>query len=302
MSFTLNNFIILPGDIILTRDYSLVSKCIQFITRSKFSHALLCVKEGMVIEATKDGVYLKGIHEVIVNKKYDIKVLRYKNLSEEQLFRIDEYARSKLSTTYSKKQAIYAGLKKKVICFSDDSFDAQFCSKLVAQSFQSANILLNEHRVNCTPADLESSNKLNVVDNCLIEAVDSIENNSAYIELRQSLFNQIRTVTKSNVQNFEDVALFLADNPKYDNDICEVINKSGYLDLADSVTSCYVVKFCDELMLETDVGYVVSNLSLQLKYKKDELDRYTYLHTLYNKFYVARQLEFFRIKKHYITN
>ncbi len=74
-----------PGDVIVTGNHDPVSAAIQRATGSQVSHVMVCVGDGMIVEATEyrnladdrhGGVYLRPLSEVIAGKYVDRIVVR----------------------------------------------------------------------------------------------------------------------------------------------------------------------------------------------------------------------------------
>jgi hypothetical protein len=72
----LNYYNLHKGDIILTRMDDDVSKKIQTLTGSNYSHASLCLTSTSIIEATLNGVNLFSPLYFVFNSRDDLKVLR----------------------------------------------------------------------------------------------------------------------------------------------------------------------------------------------------------------------------------
>ncbi|HAU5054588.1 TPA: hypothetical protein JD053_22205 [Klebsiella michiganensis] len=160
-----------PGDIILEHGYKLHSLAIMQITGSHYSHAML-YEGSTIIEATSSGgVFSKVPNRFAVVNKNDLKVLRLeKEISHEDMKNITMTARTLTGSSYNKAEAVKAGKKKKP---KHKKSNGQFCSRLVAQCYNSVDIKLVENINYCSPADLEKSPLLIEVDDAVKEASEA---------------------------------------------------------------------------------------------------------------------------------
>ena len=154
--FVLNISQLKPGDIILEHGYKVHSIAIAAATKSHYSHAMLYVG-GTIMEATSHGrVYSRVPNRVIVLNQDDLKVLRLKNpIPLRNLKLITEFARNLSGSKYSVREALLVkggGIKQQA-----NMTRKQFCSRLVAQSYNEAGIQLVSNNNFCSPADLEHS-------------------------------------------------------------------------------------------------------------------------------------------------
>ena len=112
----------------------------------------------------------------------------------------------------------------------------QFCSRLVAQSFESFGLKLVENSSYCAPQELDESEQTVRVNGCVREATDAeidFANSENPLEkqanITNSIFLKIRSVTGQDIQTFEQLLDFLLVNNQYDNRITSIIKESGYL-------------------------------------------------------------------------
>lgn len=222
------------GDIILTTSMAAVSKAIRVATRSDISHAMVYVEDRSVIDATGEGVQARNTQRLLFEDECSIHVLRLRaGFVDEQLEVVRTYLRSRIGTQYSAREAIQTALggarrwSKK-----------QFCSRLVAQAFAEAGIMLVNNPNFCSPADIKDSPLLFAVADATIDV--SIEEEALWEGLEdtpQLMRNAINVIldgarVKDNaIQTFDDLHHHLAEHPEDDSYVCDLLDKSGYLTL-----------------------------------------------------------------------
>ena len=119
----------------LTTTKSAVSTAIRRATRSDISHAMVYVEDRSVIDATDEGVQARNTQRLMIEEACPVHVLRLRTgISAEQLAAVRTFLRGHIGTRYSKKEAVLAGLGG-----AQSWTRQQFCSRLVAQSFQVAS-------------------------------------------------------------------------------------------------------------------------------------------------------------------
>lgn len=152
------------GDIILeSGNTKIISSTIKTVTGSHYSHAILYIGRS-VVHATSDGVYSKNPQRILVDNINDLKVLRCCDVNSNQLEKICDFARNQIGSLYSVAEATLSPVLGKTE--KKASAREQFCSRLVAQAYYyGANISLVKNPDYCSPADIERSQLLKVVDN-----------------------------------------------------------------------------------------------------------------------------------------
>ena len=131
---TLNEEVLVVGDIILTTTNKVDSKAIRKFTKSDISHAMVYVDPCSVMDATGEGVHARNTQRMFFPEDCAIHVLRPKSpLSKRESDIICNFVRSHVGTEYSKREAaatLVTGLR---------NWSAkQFCSRLVAQAYATA--------------------------------------------------------------------------------------------------------------------------------------------------------------------
>lgn len=242
--FILELSLLRPADIILTGNKTLTSLGIRAATASRYSHAALYIG-GTTIEATLDGVFSKSPQRLLFDRATDVLVLRSKRpLSRDEAHAICDYAQSKVGSLYSIPEAIT--VKARSLLNHKDS-DRQFCSRLVAKSFEHANFDLMNLRspAFCTPRQLSLCKAFEAVEGVVRpasaqEIAFAMTEDPAQENLRQTyewlgkvrkLVTQTPELAKKwDIQAQNDVNDFLVAHPEYDDQVSEFLKSSGYLE------------------------------------------------------------------------
>lgn len=225
---------LMPGDVVLSRVPTLLSKGIRFAARAEYSHAMLYVGYGSIIHADGAGVHAQNVQRELVRRKDDFRVLRLQEEDPEASGRAIEFARASVGTEYSRIGAIgsvYRSARRRA------RTNRQFCSKLVAEAYNYAGIKLVPDPSFCSPAALAGATKfLRKVPGCVRQAteaeVSAAKSNSMLVR-QQEATNQIMSVARSltgrDVQTIEQLFAALEDFPDADSKICAAVVESGYL-------------------------------------------------------------------------
>jgi len=224
------------GDIILTTQSALQSKVIRKISDSDCSHAMLYLSRGSYIHADRKGVHSGNTQRVIFEDIDHAKVLRVKNCSPDIIEKICDHARTKVGTQYSVSQAIKSAIYRSTMNAGD--FNRQFCSRLVAQSYDFGGVALTKNPDYCYPEDLARSPRVHEVPNCVrpaspqeLEYAASDNPLEMQAEITNFILAEARSVFGKDVQTLEQITAELLRNPDKDQLICEIYNSSGYLDI-----------------------------------------------------------------------
>ncbi len=226
-------------DIVLTRSKHLRSKAIRYFSEGDYSHALICVSDFSLIEATVKGrVFSENPQRLIFKNIDDCKVLRYKGtLNQEDQSQIELFLRSQISTLYSIKEAVRT---KKYETTDEEAQEAgQFCSRLVAQAFNHVDINLVTNPNYCSPENLNSSELLETVPDIIrIATEEEIAFSKTKSQIKENqiqnylwLDNVVKLAKKEKfiILNQDDVGLFLIKHPQYDKQVCKFIKNTNYL-------------------------------------------------------------------------
>lgn len=222
------------GDIILFRSSSETSELVRRITKSQYSHAILYVGVGSVIDSDGYGVQSNNIQRLLIEKPDDIVVLRLKDNALRNRIRIVEmFARRNIGMQYSTSEARIAALKKEAEAKEPNR---QFCTRFVAQAYESAGIDLVENAAYCVPEEILDSKLLFQIENPTRKAnqkeIDYANSESPLVkqrEIHNKILNHTREVSGKDIQTLEQLTELIISNPEYDEEITEFIKDSDYL-------------------------------------------------------------------------
>lgn len=236
--FILNYKELKPGDIILESGKKSHSKAIQQFTNSNYSHAMICVEIMSIIHAEKKGIFSLNPQRLLVEEKNDLKVLRLKEpltSSEEKV--LEQFLRSKIGSLYSVQDALLV-MKRDPLKTSNNQF--QFCSRLVAQAYNSLGYKLVDNPDFCSPEEINQSNQLVEVKNIVRKAtridINFSSSKNMVLENQKSTYmwlNKVRDFASKkynySIHTQIDVMHFLLKYPDADNKVCRFIKDSDYL-------------------------------------------------------------------------
>ncbi|MBE5221354.1 MULTISPECIES: YiiX/YebB-like N1pC/P60 family cysteine hydrolase [Pectobacterium] len=255
--FILNYDRLEPGDIILERGYSQHSELISKQTNSDYSHAMICVG-GTIIEATREGgVFSRIPNRSTVRDINDFKVLRLKEYPGDEVIKVlCNHARCLAGSQYSVVEALKVKAPDFLREFEKDS-RKQFCSRLVAQSYNKAKINLVDNINFCSPGDLERSRLLHVVEDMVHLASEEeiahaltpsphvihMKCAVGFVRAALKIFEShgIRTIENQDdevvITTINDITTALYQNRSYlglDEELTDAMLSSGYLDHIDT--------------------------------------------------------------------
>lgn len=234
------------GDLLFTRS-KLVGDSIAKATKGDFGHVMLYLG-NTVIHADTNGVWSKNTQRILVRDPSRLAAYRLKKpLSQEQLEKIENFARNKVGSIYSIPEATQSVpflRRKKLKRVHRNQSDRQFCSRLVAQSFSDAQIYLVDNVDYCTPVDIAQSNLLEEIPDAVVQANDEeiafYKTKDPNLKLQKATYswlNKVRDLAEENklgtVSTQAEVTLFLCKNPQFDNVVCDYINATEYVSLYD---------------------------------------------------------------------
>ena len=222
------------GDIILEKADNETSKLVRKLSHSTYSHAILYVGGGSCLEAD-DIVISFNIQRKLVEDKESVCVLRLKeDVPQEVMESIILNARLNVGMLYSIDDAKGIISEK----YRPGNIRRQTCTRFVAQAFEKGGVHLVDNANFCGPEELLKSDLLFVVDNVLIEAK---EEDIAYAksesllpkqhEIIKAVLLKTRDITKSDIQEINELKDFVIQHPEYDDAIATILTESGYLNL-----------------------------------------------------------------------
>jgi hypothetical protein len=178
--FALRPDSVLVGDIVLTSGSAFISFAIRTFTKSDLSHAAICTRPGMLLEAAGPGVLRRSTLGTSATRKEWIRVLRPRRplTPNAQGFGIGECAESAYGRAYSVRGAL-------ACCFplfgsGDDG--GVFCSQVVAEAYALYGISLLAGRGpgQINPGMLLESPELEVVTDACVRTVRSVSEPDLY--------------------------------------------------------------------------------------------------------------------------
>ena len=233
--YILDTSLLEKGDIILTSIGELPSAGIRKITKSDYSHAILYVGGSSYIHSDLKGVHADNPQRLLFDSPDRATVLRIVHPEKEAVVESAIiYARRMVGTQYSKKEAAGSVVPK----LRSDLKNRQFCSRLVAQSFEEAGIHLVATPAYCTPQEIHESQLLVEVLGCVriasaaecrfAEQSNPLEKQK---EITNQFFSEIRKLSGQDIQQHEQLAQYAVDHPEHDSKIVNALIASGYLDI-----------------------------------------------------------------------
>jgi hypothetical protein len=234
--YIINTSRIQTGDILLSRYDNELSLRIRETTNSQYSHAFIYVGNYSIIESDGDGVQSNNIQRLLFKKTDEVIVLRLNGvIPVPALQTIVTYARRMIGMQYSMREAFKVPQKPTSKAAEENR---QFCTRFVARAYFEAGIKLVENVDYCSPEDFTSSPLLENISDILEEAtaeqIDFAQSNSI-LEKQNLVHNKIlsncRKLAGSDIQNFEDIAKYVLNNPEKDLEVTRIIEESGYFEM-----------------------------------------------------------------------
>lgn len=248
------------GDILFTRS-KFIGTGIAKITKGQFGHVMLYLG-NMIIHADTKGVWSKNPQRILMNEQSRLAVYRLKDpLTDESLKRVEHFARSRIGSIYSIPQAL-STLQKPIRKTTDRYLlDRQFCSRLVAQCFSTADIQLVNYIDYCTPNEISESALLQELPHAIIPAnaadIEFCKTPDYNLHIQAETYkwlNKVRDLAKKHqlreINAQSDVALWVYDHPQFDAEICKYIRSTNYLSLYDSDKRKLPWRYNNHAMLE----------------------------------------------------
>jgi hypothetical protein len=287
------------GDIILTRSNEKNSSLICRITKSDFSHAILYVGESSYIHSDPYGVHSSNIQRLLIDEIQYAKVVRVSD--PVAIKKAINYARLQVGTSYSKVSAANAFAK----VFTKLDAKRQFCSRLVAKTFESAGITLVANSDACLPQEIADSMFAHEIDGCLyqakseeVEFAKSYDPIKAQTEITNSILKSARKLLGNKIQSLADITSAVIAEPKYDNAITEIYESSGYLTMwvyeQEHNPWRYSVDSFRAMPLSVSEQYALATQELKVANElfnlyKTNLEQYYYIKELHGLKYANQQ-------------
>jgi hypothetical protein len=153
MPVTFDLSVLEPGDIVLSTQSGRVSRLIRWATKSSYSHAMLYIDRALV-HAVSEGVWTIN-PERMCFEQHEVDVYRLAGLTQLQAQDICVAARAKVGSRYTTWEASLSVLLR--LLRLKALGQSQYCSRLVAQAYNSQGIRLHSNPDHCFPSDLVMS-------------------------------------------------------------------------------------------------------------------------------------------------
>jgi hypothetical protein len=296
------------GDIILTRSNTEVSQLVRRLTKSEYSHAILYVSISSCIDSDGYGVQSQNIQRLLYEDLSDVKVLRLREtINKNKIPDAIVFARQKIGTEYSIGEAKLALLKQQV---NAKEPNRQFCTRFVAQAYESAGVKLVEIYDYCNPNELLKSQMLIEVKEPLRKASEAeieFANSESPLEKQKEIHNAIlsnaRELSGKDIQTFEQLAKYVLDNPNNESQITKIIESSGYLTMWQMDTEKNPWHYDDKLFIEhyKHPQQIVETALFFATSEKETRDRFEmtlealeFGYSFYQQKYFAIQIELYK--------
>lgn len=274
-----------PADIVLeSGNTKLVSDLIKKVTNSHYSHAMLYIDHSINHATSDGGVYSKNPQRILVDDPTDLKVLRLRDriplMAKQQICKESSYL---IGSLYGKREAALAIKNTNKPAKSRK----QFCSRMVAQCYAKYGINIVNNPDYCTPEDINSSNILVEVEDCIREANEHdliiFERRDPNIELQEETYKWLdksRVVFKNigiEIQTINDITAHLANDRKYDNKIVKLINETKYCDLYNVDREINTMRYSTEEMhlFLTNSDNINEKINSEIALNDREITRHT---------------------------
>ena len=271
----LNEAALKIGDIVLTTTMDRLSKGVRGVINSDISHALVYVESYSVVDSTSEGVHSRNTQRLFLDDQCAIYVLRLREgLTEHQEHKIITYMRGRIGTRYSKIEAAHS-----VIGGRNRATRKQFCSRLVAQAYASADLNLVASPDYCTPDDLKASTRLIAVQGATqtvtAHRIDAMNKDFDTTQLMRDVINAVLKEARAKnkaIEDLNDIDLHLIKTPIDDAHFAGIFRDSGYLTVwsvecqknpwqyalslmtANSIPEAAKQQYCEELVNDGERG------------------------------------------------
>lgn len=299
--FILNSTKLRAGDILLTAQDALVSKAVRKLTKSSFSHAMLCVADSSYIHSDADGVHAGNPGRMLFADQASAVVLRLKIANPSSIEKACMFARTQVGKQYSVPEAVKSKFRRS--SDADDESNRQFCSRLVAQAYAFAGVALVPNPAYCYPSDFLVSPLLEQVQGisrlAKEEEIEFAESSNPLDQQTVStnyIFQQLRTLAKNDIQTFQQLSDWLIQHPEHDDPVCSIVKKSGYLDLWSTDVERNPWRYDAAIFVEIQKDDLRTISDRELKIAKKQMTEYKFMHGQYLLFWRQKQLRYFAIQ------
>lgn len=169
--FVFNPAYLQPGDILLMETYDEEQR--KRMPEDKYLHAAIYIGDAYLIEADGLGVVMNHLLSYAFKKADHACALRLKKRNRQTINKVIYWARKQMGKDFGSKQAILVPIKKNTE--EKDNSNRTFCSRLVAQAYNSAGIKIVNNPNFCSPDDILKSNALEIIPHSVQPFTDEME-------------------------------------------------------------------------------------------------------------------------------
>lgn len=226
------------GDIILMKTYEDICQTIRDKSGSNFSHAMIYKGYYSCLESNDLAVNSVNPQRLLFFKEDDAAVFRLndqKNIG--QLVKGLQFASSIIGMGYASKREVLKSLSSTEE--EAKEIKRQYCTRFVAQIFDKSGFSIVANPDYCSPAEIENSpllTKIPILKEASPEEIELAESEGldAYQnQVTHELLANARLATNTDLQSLDEIDDFLNSNPSKDNELNEILENSGYLNLGD---------------------------------------------------------------------
>lgn len=295
--YILNIEVLKVGDIILTGDDEKLSRIIKKHTKGNFSHAILYLGGSSYIHSDRDGVHSGNTQRLVFESCDNVKVLRLKE--QKNINKAIYFARSQVGKEYSIKAAVNSKIKTNLLTGKN----RQFCSKLVAQAYNTAGINLVGDPNFCMPKEIEDCSLLEVVHGATRSATKAeIEFSNTETPLNNqvivtnAILKYFREISGRDIQSLNDLSNYIIENPKFDSQVSKKMKELGYFNLFDEEIIKNPWRYDYDSFIEFVHEEDKYNLAIQeLKNSTEMIERFSYMLSFYVNAHKKRPLEYIEL-------
>lgn len=234
---TLDSSVLKTGDIILTTSKDKLSNAIKIITLGSFSHAMLYLGDDSCADAGGPGIRVTShnIQRIFFESPKHCAVLRLKQAVPRHVMGlIIMNARRFIGMEYSLSEAKLVALRAK---FEAKEINRQFCSRYVAQAYESVGLKIVDNADYCSPVDIYNSKELFKIENHLRiaseEEIELLNRPSKSLSHNEDatdyIITQAKELTGLDIQTFEQFNGWLIKIPSLDQKFAEIVKESDFL-------------------------------------------------------------------------
>lgn len=230
------------GDILMVNRNDTTANWIREKTNSNYSHALIYRGDNCFLESDGLGVASVNPYRLLFDKLEDVCILRLKDTSKlSKIAQSIGNAANKIGTSYATPLEVGRGMDCKDERMVANQPNRQFCTRFVAQIYKEAGLQVVKNADYCSPKDFEDSDMLFKLNISLLEAseeqIEFANEKNPPIQLLTeatfTFFDNVRTLVGKDIQTFPQLDEFLRLNPKFDEQITKILEKTDYLWVGD---------------------------------------------------------------------